>query len=103
VRASAAQSYAHLGREAEAREAAARLLQLDPNFAISALIARGGFSFEGFGSVVAQWFTVTNVRRSVPLSVRPQDSGSSYMIFATWPEEIGGHRRQVLRGTVTTE
>jgi adenylate cyclase len=32
----------HLGREAEAREAAARLLELDPNFTISAWIARGG-------------------------------------------------------------
>jgi adenylate cyclase len=39
-----ASAFAHLGREAEAREAAARLLQLDPNFTTSALIARGGYS-----------------------------------------------------------
>jgi len=36
--------FAHLGRNEEAREAAARLLQLDPNFTISAWIARGGQS-----------------------------------------------------------
>jgi adenylate cyclase len=39
-----ASAFAHLGRDAEAREAAARLLQLDPAFTISALIARGGYS-----------------------------------------------------------
>jgi hypothetical protein len=33
---------AHLGRDAEAREAAARLLEVDPAFTISAWIARGG-------------------------------------------------------------
>jgi adenylate cyclase len=38
-----ASAFAHLGRDAEAREAAARLLQLDPAFTISALIARGGY------------------------------------------------------------
>jgi adenylate cyclase len=37
-------AYAHLGRDAEAREAAARVLELDPGFAISAWIARGGQS-----------------------------------------------------------
>jgi adenylate cyclase len=37
-------AFAHLGRDAEAREAAARLLQLDPAFTISAWIARGGQS-----------------------------------------------------------
>ena len=37
-------AFAHLGREAEAREAAARLLDLDPAFTISAWIARGGQS-----------------------------------------------------------
>jgi adenylate cyclase len=37
-----ASAFAQLGRDAEAREAAARLLQLDPAFTISALIARGG-------------------------------------------------------------
>jgi len=36
--------FAHLGRNEEAREAAARLLQLDPNFTISGWIARGGQS-----------------------------------------------------------
>jgi adenylate cyclase len=36
-----ASGFAHLGRDAEAREAAARLLQLDPAFTISAWIARG--------------------------------------------------------------
>ena len=46
-------AFAHLGRDAEAREAAARVLQLDPAFTISALIARGGYSnskvlIEGF-------------------------------------------------------
>ncbi|MFZ0104150.1 MAG: tetratricopeptide repeat protein, partial [Pseudolabrys sp.] len=34
----------HLGRDAEAREAAAHLLELDPAFTISAWIARGGQS-----------------------------------------------------------
>jgi adenylate cyclase len=37
-----ASAFAHLGRDAEAREAAARLLQVDPAFTISAWIARGG-------------------------------------------------------------
>ena len=37
-----AASFAHLGREAEAREAAARLLEVDPTFTISSWIARGG-------------------------------------------------------------
>jgi adenylate cyclase len=35
---------AHLGRDAEAREAVARLLEFDPSFTISAWIARGGQS-----------------------------------------------------------
>ncbi len=35
---------AHLGRDAEAREAAARLLEVDPAFTITAYIARGGQS-----------------------------------------------------------
>jgi adenylate cyclase len=39
-----ASAYAHLGRDAEAREAAARLLELDPAFTISEWIARGGQS-----------------------------------------------------------
>jgi adenylate cyclase len=39
-----ASAFAHLGRDAEAREAAARLLEVDPNFTISAWIARGGQS-----------------------------------------------------------
>jgi hypothetical protein len=34
----------HLGRYAEAREAAARVLETDPAFTISAMIARGGQS-----------------------------------------------------------
>ncbi|MGY4224370.1 TolB-like protein/Flp pilus assembly protein TadD [Bradyrhizobium sp. USDA 4503] len=37
-----ASAFAHLGRDAEAREAAARVLQLDPAFTISSWIARGG-------------------------------------------------------------
>jgi adenylate cyclase len=37
-----ASAFAHLGREADAREAAARMLEFDPNFTISASIARGG-------------------------------------------------------------
>jgi len=37
-----ASAFAHLGRDAEAREAAARVLQLDPAFTISGYIARGG-------------------------------------------------------------
>jgi adenylate cyclase len=37
-----ASAFAHLGREADAREAAARMLEFDPNFTISACIARGG-------------------------------------------------------------
>ena len=39
-----ASAFAHLGRNEEAREAAARLLELDPAFTISASIARGGYS-----------------------------------------------------------
>ena len=37
-------AFAHLGRDAEARDAAARLLEVDPAFTISAWIARGGQS-----------------------------------------------------------
>jgi adenylate cyclase len=36
-----AAAFAHLGRDAEAREAAARVLEFDPTFTISAWIARG--------------------------------------------------------------
>jgi adenylate cyclase len=39
-----ASAFAHLGRDTEAREAAARLLEVDPGFTISAWIARGGQS-----------------------------------------------------------
>jgi adenylate cyclase len=39
-----ASAYAHLGRDAEAHEAAAYLLEVDPGFTISAWIARGGQS-----------------------------------------------------------
>jgi adenylate cyclase len=39
-----ASAFAHLGRDAEAREAAARVLEFDPAFSISAWIARGGQS-----------------------------------------------------------
>ena len=39
-----ASAFAHLGRDAEAHEAAARLLEVDPAFTISGLIARGGYS-----------------------------------------------------------
>ena len=39
-----ASAFAHLGRDAEAREAAPRLLEVDPDFTISAWIARGGQS-----------------------------------------------------------
>ena len=39
-----AAAFAHLGRAAEACEAAARLLEFDPDFTISAWIARGGQS-----------------------------------------------------------
>jgi adenylate cyclase len=39
-----ASAFAHLGRDAEAREAAARLLEFDPTFTISSWIARGGQS-----------------------------------------------------------
>jgi adenylate cyclase len=39
-----ASSFAHLGRDAEAREVAARLLEVDPAFTISTYIARGGQS-----------------------------------------------------------
>ena len=37
-----ASAFAHLGRDAEAREAAARVLEVDPTFTISGYIARGG-------------------------------------------------------------
>jgi adenylate cyclase len=39
-----ASAFAHLGRDAEARDAGAHLLEVDPNFTISAWIARGGQS-----------------------------------------------------------
>jgi adenylate cyclase len=39
-----ASAFAHLGRDTEAREAAARALEFDPGFTISAGIARGGLS-----------------------------------------------------------
>jgi adenylate cyclase len=39
-----ASAFAHLGRDAEAREAAARLLEVDPQFTISSWVARGGQS-----------------------------------------------------------
>jgi adenylate cyclase len=39
-----ASAFAHLGRDAEAREAAARLLEVDPTFTISSCIARGGLA-----------------------------------------------------------
>jgi adenylate cyclase len=39
-----APAFAHLGRDAEAHEAVARLLEVDPAFTISAWIARGGQS-----------------------------------------------------------
>jgi adenylate cyclase len=39
-----ASAFAHLGRDAEAREAAARMVEVDPGFTISALVARGGYS-----------------------------------------------------------
>jgi adenylate cyclase len=39
-----ASAFAHLGRDTEAREAAAHLLELDPGFTISTYIARGGQS-----------------------------------------------------------
>jgi adenylate cyclase len=37
-----ASAFAHLGRDAEAGEAAARMLEVDPDFTISAFITRGG-------------------------------------------------------------
>jgi adenylate cyclase len=39
-----ASAYAHLGRDEDAREAAARVLEFDPTFTISGWIARGGQS-----------------------------------------------------------
>ncbi|HEX5518620.1 MAG TPA: adenylate cyclase, partial [Pseudolabrys sp.] len=39
-----ASAFAHLGRDAEAHDAAARVLEIDPAFTISALIARAGLS-----------------------------------------------------------
>jgi adenylate cyclase len=39
-----ASAFAHLGRDAEAREAAAHVLEIDPAFTISSWIARGGQS-----------------------------------------------------------
>ena len=39
-----ASAFAHLGRDAETHEAAARVLEIDPAFTISAWIARGGQS-----------------------------------------------------------
>jgi adenylate cyclase len=39
-----ASAFAHLGRDAEAREAVARILELDPAFTISSWVSRGGQS-----------------------------------------------------------
>jgi adenylate cyclase len=39
-----ASAFAHLGRDTEAREAAARVLEFDPAFTITGWIARGGQS-----------------------------------------------------------
>jgi adenylate cyclase len=39
-----ASAFAHLGRDVEAREAAARVLEIDPSFTISSWVARGGQS-----------------------------------------------------------
>jgi adenylate cyclase len=39
-----ASAFAHLGRDAEAREALARVLEVEPGYTISASIARGGLS-----------------------------------------------------------
>ena len=39
-----ASAFAHLGRDGETREAAARLLEVNPDFSISSWIARGGRS-----------------------------------------------------------
>jgi adenylate cyclase len=39
-----ASAFGHLGRDFEARQAAARLLEVDPTFTISAFMARGGQS-----------------------------------------------------------
>ena len=39
-----ASAFAHLGRDGEAHDAAARVLEIDPAFTISAYIARGGRS-----------------------------------------------------------
>ena len=39
-----ASAFAHLGRDTEAREAAARLLETDPSFTITTWVARGGQS-----------------------------------------------------------
>ena len=39
-----ASAFAHLGRDAEAREAAARVLETDPAFTISGWMARGAVS-----------------------------------------------------------
>jgi adenylate cyclase len=39
-----ASAFAHLGRDAEAREAAVRMLEIDPAFTISAWIARSQLS-----------------------------------------------------------
>jgi adenylate cyclase len=39
-----ASAFAHLGRDAEARDAVARMLEVDPAFTISSWIARGGQS-----------------------------------------------------------
>ena len=41
-----ASAFAHLGRDAEAHDAAARVLEIDPAFTISAFIARGTQSFD---------------------------------------------------------
>jgi adenylate cyclase len=41
-----ASAFAHLGRDAEAHDAAARVLEFDPAFKISAYIAHGGLSNE---------------------------------------------------------
>jgi adenylate cyclase len=41
-------AFAHLGRDAEAREGAGRVLEIDPAFTISSWIARGGLNAKLF-------------------------------------------------------
>ena len=62
-----ASAFAHLGRDAEAREAAAGVLELDPAFTVSALIARASYQTS---KLILRVFGKRGCPSSSPMSTR---------------------------------